>query len=66
MMTLQDKANILLAYKVDKTARAVNNNSVSYELSNVNKIFVDTRLQVNKCMLNQLSGEIEALVSIIF
>lgn len=58
----QDKANLLMAYKVDKRSRATNNNSDSYEFTNANRMFVDTELRVRQCLLDVLAGEIDALV----
>ncbi|XP_023934423.2 serine protease inhibitor 88Ea [Bicyclus anynana] len=58
---IQDKVNLLMAYKVDKRARAVNNNSDSYEFTNANKMFVDTDLHVRDCLRNMMAGELEAL-----
>lgn len=58
----QDKINLMTAYKVDKTSRAMNNNSDSYEFTSVNKMFVDRGLHVRQCMLDVLGAEIEALV----
>lgn len=52
----------MTAYKVDKTSRAMNNNSDSYEFTSVNKMFVDRGLHVRQCMLDVLGAEIEALV----
>ncbi|OWR46462.1 seminal fluid protein CSSFP042 [Danaus plexippus plexippus] len=57
----QDKVNLLMAYKVDKHLRAVNNNSDSYEFTNVNKMFVDTALQVRECFKDAFGGEISGL-----
>ncbi|XP_013144656.1 PREDICTED: serpin B3-like [Papilio polytes] len=56
-----DKINLMTAYKVDKTSRAMNNNSDSYEFTSVNKMFVDRGLHVRQCMLDVLGAEIEAL-----
>lgn len=62
-MSLQDKVNLLMAYKVDKHLRAVNNNRDSYEFTNVNKMFVDTALQVRECFKDAFGGELSGLVS---
>ncbi|XP_045508326.1 serine protease inhibitor 88Ea-like [Colias croceus] len=56
-----DKVNLLTAYKVDKRSRAMNNNSDSYEFTNANRMFVDNGLHVRQCLLDLLSGELEAL-----
>lgn len=51
------------AYKVDRLARATNNNSDSYEFTSANKLFTDASLPVRQCVRELFGEELEALVS---
>lgn len=56
-----DKINLMTAYKVDKRARGINNNSDSYEFTSANKLFAADDLNVRQCMLDLFAEDLETL-----